>query len=194
MIGQVTHSSTNYYSRGDVTYGDTFWEDLRFPLTKSSQGTNDLPDFDATDMCLLFPDDQDTSGATAEITYHNVQMPHAWDTSTLISPHLHWLQSSSDTVAFRCLWRVLPLNGAPSSWTYGNTVDSDAFAYTSGTLHQLLSFEDIDITGYSESSIVQIKIYRIDDGGVGALTGDCKVVEFDIHYEINKPGSDNEAP
>lgn len=38
------------------------------------------------------------------------------------------------------------------------------------------------------SSVMDIKIYRDDD----IVTGDVLVKEFDIHYEINTPGSREE--
>lgn len=179
----LLHDSTHF--EDDITF-DPRWEDLRFPATTAKQGNTNKPDFDYTDMVLLYPDDQDS---TNELTYHNAQLPHDVDTSQLLYPHIHWIQESSDTVAFRCKWRAWDLGAAATSWVYGSTTSSEEFTYTSGTIHQILSFEAIDLTGYTESTMIQVQIYRVDDGGTGALTGDCKVLEFDIHYARNKMGT-----
>lgn len=76
----------------------------------------------------------------------------------------------------------------PSVWTT-LSADDFKFEYTSGSILQIVDFPMIDsshITGVS--SIMDIKLYRDDD----VVTGDVLLKEFDIHYQIDSNGSDQE--
>ena len=122
-------------------------------------------------------------------------MPHKWAEGTAIYPHVHWVQEGSDTVQFGIVYRVYDIGDAiPASWQVLYTYEAELITYTSGTIHQMAMFNPIDMTGVSGSGMVDIKLYRKDDGGTGRVTGDVGVKEFDVHYEINKPGSDTASP
>ena len=186
----VINAASKTTFQSDIEYIDTFWEDLRFPASRIRQGATQKPDFDVTDLGLLYPADDST-----EIAYLIAQLPHSWKHATSIEPHIHWIQTNSDTVDFRIKYRAYDIGDAvPGSWIYVAVNNSELITYTSGTIHQIAEFPMIDMTGLIGSSLIDIQLYRIDDGGAGAVTGDVLMKEFDFHYEIDKPGSDNEIP
>ena len=185
---ELRNSDTTLVFNNDIEYGDTYWDDLTFGATQGKQGNTSKPDFDYTEVALLFPVND-----SSEKTYYNVQMPHRWKYGTDIEPHVHWMQSSSDTVQFRIKYRVSNIGEAEGSWLYLES-ENMTQTYVSGTLHQYIDIPGIDMSGKTGSCILDIILYRIDAGGAGSLSGDCKVKDFDIHYQIDKPGSDNEIP
>mgnify|MGYP006283359325 CR=1 FL=1 len=160
------------------------WDDLKVPVTQAKQGANNLPNFDYTNLGFLFPQDD-----TSEIAYLIVQFPHAWKLGSTISPHVHYIQDTSDVPVFKMEYKWYQLGDqVPDSWTTVVT-SGTVVSYTSGSIHQLLEFEEIDGSHISGvSSIMDIKLYRDDD----IVTGGVLVKEFDIHYMIDSYGSRQE--
>lgn len=70
------------------------------------------------------------------------------------------------------------------------TTNVTVIPYTSGAIRQIIEFPMIDGSAIDGlSSMMDIKIYRQTGDGIA---GDVLVKEFDIHYEIDKLGSDEE--
>jgi len=167
-----------------IKLDDTTWDDLRFPASLIRQGNSTKPDYDTTNNGLLFPQND-----TSEIAYLIVQMPHSWLLESGIRPHIHFVQTGATAPTFKMDYRWYK-NGAaiPGSWTT-LTSSSCIFPYTSGSILQLCSFPEIDGTGIDTvSSILDIRIYRDDND----VTGDVLLKEFDIHYQIDSLGSEDE--
>jgi len=169
-----------------ITYSDSYWDDLRFPATTIRQGATTKPDFDTDNLGLLFPQND-----ADEIAYIIAQFPHSMKTGSEIKPHIHYWQTSSDTIQFKMDYRWMD-NGdtlTPADTFKTVTCNSLAFAYVGDTLLQICSFPSIiDTSIDAVSSILDIKIYRDDNIAVG----DVLVKEFDIHYQIDAPGSRTE--
>jgi len=168
-----------------IEYTDTVWDDLRFPTTSTKIGTNLKPDFDQTNIGLLFPENDQ-----AEVIYMNVQFPHKRKNGSNISPHIHYIQDGLTAATFVMEYRWYKNGGpVPATWT---TIESTGgvFPYVSGTLLQIVSFPDIDGSALDTvSSMMDIKLYRKTGDGVA---GDVLVKEFDIHYQIDSAGSKDE--
>lgn len=157
------------------------WDDLRFPFTQSKQGVNLKPDFDYTNLGLLFPNNN-----TEETVDIIAQFPHNRQSQSNIRPHIHFIQTSASIPIFKMAYRWYN-NGdlLPESFTTIAT-DSMAFPYISGNLLQIASFPEVSglkLNGLS--SMMDIKIYRDD----ASVAGDVLVKEFDIHYRIDGDGS-----
>jgi hypothetical protein len=161
-----------------------YWTDIITPLTASRIGANNKPDFDATNIGFLFP-----YSDVAEILYLIVQFPHGYSEGTNIRPHLHWQQSNASAPKFKLDYKWFNNGEAvPSSFTTIET-NREAFSYTSGNLTQISSFPELDGTGKKLSSMFLAKLYRTADVGVNA---DVLAFQFDIHYQIDIPGSQQE--
>jgi hypothetical protein len=167
-----------------IEYTDTTWNDLKAPFTQVRLGALLKPDFDYTNMGLLFP-----SGDTSEIAYLIMQFDHEYKLGTDIYPHIHWQQMNSNAVVWKFDYKWFDEGDTtPAAWTTV-TATGKAFTYTSGNLAQIETFDAIDGSGISGvSSLFLAKVYRDDvvDGGAGG--SDALAWEFDIHYEVDTPG------
>jgi hypothetical protein len=186
---QFSVSSTGTLSLSGSATG---WDDLRFPFTATKLGALDKPDFDATNVGLLFP----VNDAT-EIIYIIAQMPHEYKEGSRIYPHLHWQQMNGNNVVWKAAYKWFNKGGlVPADFTIISGDSSDnLFTYVSGNLHQttLMPTGGVDGTEKNISSMLLFKVYRDDlvDGGAGS--SDALAFEFDIHYEIDSHGSETRS-
>ena len=67
----------------------------------TQQGANSKPDFDYTNMGLIFPANDNT-----HIAYFICQLPHLYKEGTPIYPHVHWAQTSTFAATFLMDYRV----------------------------------------------------------------------------------------
>lgn len=167
---------------------EDYWDDMRFPFTQSKLGVLDKPDFDETNLGLLFPRND-----TTEIAFVVAQLPHTYIEGTNLSPHLHWIQANSNTVVWKMAYKWYNNGEAfPAGFTT-LTNDNLVFPYTSGNLSQISGFPDLDGTDKKISSIILIKIWRDDDVAAGWGMGDDALgIEFDLHYKSNTYGTEEE--
>lgn len=166
--------------RTGAVIGTGVEEDLRFPATLLRQGALTKPDFDYTNVGLLFPQND-----PAEVAFIIGQLPHAaalhprtYLAGTSIIPHIHYRQTGSSVPVFKLDYKWFNNGEAePASFTTITTTGVK-FTYTSGNFAQMLMFPAIDGTGKHTSSNLVMKLYRDDN----VVTGDVLVREFDIHY------------
>lgn len=166
------------------------WDDLRFP----SQGINPPgaaadPDLETTTGLWLF------AAAGTETLAGVAQLPHAWKEESTIKPHVHWQKTTS--AAGNVLWRLdyeVVANGAVAPMAYGSQIDSAS--PVSGTpdgdtANEVLitSLGDIDMSGKLISCLILWKLSRIGGDASDTYGADARLLEFDIHYEIDSRGS-----
>lgn len=166
----------------DLSFGP-YYDDLRIPFTQTKQGSNLKPDFDATNIGYLFPQND-----AAEKLYFVAQIPHSWKTGTNLLPHIHWRQSAATAVTWKVDLQIVPRNTLEATFTtYSAAVG--VFPYTSGSLNQISKFPEIDMSAITESSALVLgRVYRDDN----TTTGDVLAWEFDFHFESDTPGSRTE--
>ena len=158
------------------------FNDIVFEFTPTRvDPTTSKPDFDYTNVGLLFPQNIPT-----EAIYITVQLPHSWKEGTTIFPHVHVRQSANQQAVFKVdyLWYNTG-DTIPTVWeTY--TMNEYAIPYVSGSIAQIVKGANgIVATGKEISSILKIKLYRDDNVYVGDMLSD----QFDIHIEIDAFGS-----
>lgn len=129
----------------------------------------------------------------------NVQLNHDWLIGSDIRPHLHWWQANSNIpnwlVQYR--WQV---QGATKVTAWSGIPWSGGLAtYASGVLNQITNFGSISPpVSAGLSDIVQFRLLRDTDNdsglfsGTDPYTGNVDAVNFDIHYQIDGFGSDEE--
>jgi len=162
-------------------FGGESWDDLRFPATTLKRGATSKPDFDYTNIGLLFPQDTAT-----EIVYAIAQLPHAWKIGSDLYPHVHYEQDEEEEPVFKLDYRWYESGGDPTGDFTTITASTFSTTYVEGSILQVVGFPAIRGSGITTlSSILEIKLYRDDD----VVTGDVLVKEFDIHYQIDSPGS-----
>jgi hypothetical protein len=169
--------------------GNTQWDDLSVSAALVKQGANTKPDFDYTNLGLLFP--QNDSGEKAHLT---IQMPHRKKLGTAVYLHVHYIQAGAAKPNFRadcCFYN----NGAavPSFAAAINTGDAGGskgvFTYASGSILQIAQFPLIAAPANEGlSANLDVILYRTDND----VAGDVLVKYIDIHYEIDSYGSREE--
>lgn len=165
-------------------YVSTFWDDLRFPSSAiNPPGAVSDPDRDTTDGCFLFD-----SGSTETIT-GQAQLSHSWFEGSALHPHIHWEPTNTNTgsVLWRLHYQIADINGVFSAI---DSMDVSQDGAGVAETHQVAQFAEIDMTGYSISAIVKWRLSRI--GGSDTYNADAKLLEFDIHYQLDRPGSRQE--
>lgn len=169
------------------------WEDLRFPAQGlNPAGSAKPPTIDTSTYpgTLLFADNADNHiGGIA-------QMPHAWEYGSTISPHIHWSKVTADgsslDVAWKFRYALCAIGSAPtafSSWGDHTLVVGDLSTLE---VQNLSIFPEIDMTGYTGSCLVLWEIMR--DVSADTYGDDARLYEFDIHFQIDKLGSQEKAP
>jgi hypothetical protein len=168
----------------DFGSNGVYWDDLFCPLTSSKLGVNDKPDFDYTNVGYLFPQND-----TSEAVYLIVQMPHKWKIGTTIKPHVHYRRTAAGKPTFKIDYCWFNVGEAVETPTTTLTLDVEEMPYTSGSIQQVNTNEDgISGAGKGLSSILLVKLYRDDN----TVSGDVLTYQFDIHYQIDAPGSKQE--
>ena len=137
---------------------------------------------------------------TADINewkFCNVQLNHDRDFGSVLSPHIHWIQTSASVPNWLLQYRWQVMGQAEvTSWT-SVICRTNAFTYTSGTIIQI-SETVADITppgGAGLSDIVQFRIIRDNANGSGLFPGadplaaTVSALFFDVHFLLNSQGS-----
>ncbi len=159
------------------------WEDMRFPFGRERQGATLKPDYDTTNLGLLFPQNDPT-----EIVYITDQFSHSVKLGHEVRPHLHYFQDEPDHPIFKMDWRVYKNGATPGGF---NTITAAAWrhTYTAGVILQKVTFPAWDLSAIDTmSAFFDIKFYR-DDNVVG---GDVLVKGLDLHILTDSIGSADE--
>ena len=184
---------TDSLSVGAVYYSDTYWDDLRVPLTNTRiNPANSEPDFeDRGDGIFAWGFDADSD--SAYVLNFIAQTPHKRKSGTEIEAHIHWSPSTTNTgsVRWRIVYSISSINGtfsAPDTLWVTDAAD--------GTVnkHQLADFGllvDSDQLGIS--SMIMGNVSRIGEDAADTYTGSAYGYELDFHYEIDSPGSREET-
>ena len=164
---------------------DTMWDDLRAPASSINPvGSLTPPSIDSSDGSLLF-----STNDTVAIWF---QLPHGWREGTELRPHLHWVKTTTGAglpnwqmkYKFANAGEVLPAFSSLVSSTVGvsdsNTINKHALSY----------FPAIDATGKLISSMLCVVLQRTSAGDT--YGADAKLLEFDIHYQVDSTGSRQE--
>jgi hypothetical protein len=185
----VTNSTV---TAGNVIYTNTFWEDLRFPAVIAPKGPGITVVGDDLNTNAVFFTNAASTNNTDEMVYGEAQMPHAWKLGSEIHPHVHFLQhDASQTNNWYMQYRIQCLGQANATAWVNTAPASNEIVYASGALHQIAEFAPINMSAVTNvSCIVDWRITRNGDGDV--YNGDMYLKEFDIHYEIDQPGSQSE--
>jgi hypothetical protein len=176
----------------ELTLTDTAWDDLRFPSQAiNPSGAPDAPNRSQTTGLLEF------SGSTDNVIMGVAQMPHSWKEGTAISPHMHLRFPTSTATNTRWKFEYDMANpgadfvNAPGVFTDGGTITAANAQNTKR--HAMFDFADITMTGKTLSCCILWKITRLaNTDAADNYTGVTELLEFDIHYEIDKLGSDSE--
>lgn len=167
-------------------YIDDYWDDLRFPASGlNAPGPTAAPEINTDLGTLTFE-----NGKT-EVVAGLAQLPHAWKEGSTLEPHVHWIQPATGNVVWQLEYRLLPAIGAefPSEWVTVTASEAASTYPGSGNWVQITSLPSIDMTGFTISAMVLFKLSRLGADALDTLAADIDLLEFDIHYQVDTPGS-----
>lgn len=167
------------------------WDDLRFPATAiNPTGQASDPDLEASNGLLLF------APTGIELIYAFMQLPHGWLEGSDIVPHVHWQKttSASGDVVWRMRYKTALINEVmDADWstpvdisqTVPGTPDTDT-----ADKHMISSFgDDIDMSAFVVSDCILFEISRVGNDPSDTYGSDARLLEFDVHYQIDSKGS-----
>ena len=173
----------------EAEFLNDYWDDLRFPAAGlSPPGPENAPTVNSTLGTLTFADD------STRLVAGLAQLPHAWLEGSAIEPHVHWIQPAPGDVVWRLEYRVMPAVGGafPDAWTTV-TSSTGVSAYPgSGSWVQITRFPSIDMSGFGISAMVLFRLARLGADSADTLASAVDLLEFDIHYQLDAPGSQQE--
>ena len=179
-------------SDGTMTLvGDaTTWDDLRVPITSTKFGGTQDPDF-----AKFLDNGSGSQGVFAHLfdkaleeeVYISVQMPHSWREGSDVRAHFHWAPTDTDTG--NVIWGI-EYSWANITGTFGNTTITTVTDAADGTAnkHQMTSAIVIDGDGFTGSSMMVCRLFRAAANELDTYDADAALLEFDLHYEVNKMG------
>lgn len=178
---------TDYEWRG--RYAHAYWTDLKAPATAiNPPGAASDPDVEATTGLLLFD-----SGGT-ELIYTALQMPHEWVEGSFIVPHVHWTKTSSaaGNVVWQLRYRYANAGEVFTGWSAAlqqSSVVAGTPDNNTDWEHLISSFGSVEIPTGLISMMLIVEIARIGGDAADTYAADARLLEFDIHYQLNAPGS-----
>ena len=170
------------------------WDDLTFAassITVNPIGAVANPARDETETD--FPGTLLFSGSQINVLAGAFQMKHCWKEGTAIRPHIHWSKpagGAGDDVSWTFYYRILNRGAVPGAWQ--GPVAGTLAVNHNGTAEAeaITSFGEIDLTGMPVSTNVAWRLYRL--GNSDSFNGTARLIEFDIHYQIDSRGSPQE--
>jgi hypothetical protein len=131
---------------------------------------------------------------TEEELMFSIQLPHTYQRGSDIYPHVHTLkivEGNDGTFVWGLEYVVLPIGGTlPANTT---TIKTTAQTLETG-VHTFVPFPVIDGTNLEESTIIQCRLFRDVDNEGDTLDEDVFALSFDVHYLVNKLGTENQNP
>ena len=161
------------------------WTDKATPTTQSKRGQTDKPDFDYTELGLLFPQNNPT-----EKVYILDQMLHEKEFDTPLDLHIHLIQTGATLPTFKAEYRYYNNGDTVPAWTTIATLGVGKFTYPgSGSMLQIIDFPEIPAPlNEIVSANVDLIVYRDDN----VVVGDVLIKYIDFHYQKDSDGSREE--
>ena len=183
-----------------VVHHRDFWDDLRVDLTRVTAGGN-------SPTWSQFADDGglgNTGSSTGVYLWHfpsnsetevhfSMQLPHAHKYLSDLRPHVHWVQPEGTTgqgVRWGLEYTFAEVNNAFGATTIiGGSGLTTAVAGT----HLVTSLGTISGAAIdSASGMLVCRLFRDHDHADDDYAQSVPVMEFDIHYQRDAPGSREE--
>jgi hypothetical protein len=168
------------------------WDDLRSPASAiNPAGSAAAATVDQEDGGLIF-----ANGAVQTIATW-FQMPHAWKEGSDIYLHVHWHKLATGTMTGTVKWQT------KYEWTNIGATRAGFSAFADGSesvpnsnialKHAMFHFPVISGAGKTKSSMICVVLQRLSSGaGADTFGANAKLLEIDIHYQVDKFGSQTE--
>lgn len=178
------------FQRAGYLYG---WDDLLFPAQGiNPPGAGSDPSRDSTTGLLVF-------AGNADNTISGVaQMPHSWAEGTVIRPHVHLrftTAASGKNTRWKFEYDVANVNGnyANDYGTYTELSTITVANPNNAKKHVIAGFGDMNMDDLKLSCCILWRLSRLAlSDAADDDTNACTLIEFDLHYRVDSPGSAEE--
>ena len=169
----------------------TLFDDLRFPASAiNPPGAASDPDYDTGSGGWLF------DAGTTEVLYVIGQLPHRYKEGSTLYPHVHWEKttSASGDVMWRLRYNWSRIGEVRTSLTTisGTSVVAATPDTDEADKHLITAFPDISGTSSQISDMLVMRLERVGGNASDTYGADARMIEFDIHYELDPGGSRQE--
>lgn len=182
LLGQLMEALL----QGTLEYAE-LWDDLRFPASAINPvGPVSPPAVDSIIGGLLF------DPAATEVVSIIAQMPHAWKVGSELRPHVHWQKTTSavGNVYWQLEYRWASIGQAmDGAWTTIFVTTPSVSDQNTADVHAISRLPSIDATGRGLSDMLVMRLSRVGGNGADTYGADARLLEFDIHYQIDGFGS-----
>ena len=174
------------------SYEAPFWDDIRVDATATKiNPATSKPDFDAFPAGATYTKTLLFDGGARETITFAVQVPHGWRIGTELHPHVHWAATTVElgkTVTWDLNYVLADVNGLfGAEVTRTGTTTGD----TAVDAHRVTGLQAIDMSAITGvSPMLMCALSR--RGDTDTYTADVALLEFDIHYQLDAPGSRQE--
>lgn len=176
----------------DIECEQEYWDDLRFPSSAlNPAGSPTAMSSDVNNGWL-------TAGATGTaVIFCIAQLPHCWLEGSTLYPHVHWHKTTSAAgnvvweFAYRWAARGGVMDGAFTATTASTVADATPDDNTA-LRHLVTKFGPLSADGKKLSDILICRISRLGSDAGDTYGATCALLEFDIHYQIDRLGSRTE--
>ena len=105
---------------------------------------------------------------------------------------MHWAKTSSaaGTVAWTLAYKWADIGEAFGDWSEADTATIAVSDGDTAGVHAPSEFASITVPANGVSSMFLFKLSRV--GASDTYAADAKLLEFDLHYQIDSRGSDTE--
>ena len=141
---------------------------------------------DPTDGTLVFATNKD------QIIACQVQLPHDWRAGSSLWPHVHYMKTTSaaGTVKWDYRHRIANRGDVFSAWSAW--INMDTVEHSDGDTedqHAMVGAPALTMVGKTASCIILVNVRRNSAGGADSYGAAAKLLEFDLHYQRNGPGT-----
>ena len=142
----------------------------------------------------VFPGTLLFDAAGVEVVGLVVQLPHSYKEGTDLRPHVHWMKttSASGAVLWQMRYKVIKIGDVAdadfTTETASVVVDGTTDTNTANK-HLITSFPVIPGAGIQISDMFCIELSRLGNDPADTYGADARLLEFDIHYQQDEPGS-----
>jgi hypothetical protein len=162
------------------------YEDINFVMHKGLQDSGSKPDYDYTNVGLLF------DPAATESVFITTKMPHSYAEGTNILPQVHWIQTASGVVVWQLQYKWTNRNDLVAGAFTTITASTTDYSWTSGSLHQITKFAALSGTGKTVGSFLQMILSRLGGDGSDNYAPDALTIQFSLRIQLDAMGTRQE--
>jgi len=193
MSGCCTQNGVPIVS-GQIEYSPPYWDDLRVPVSATSVGGANDPQFvkvidNGAGSQGIYA--QLFSAAVEQELFFWCQVPHSWRVGTPLNPHVHWFpeNNGAGSVVWGLEYTISTIGG-----TFGASQIISGTGSTTSTafVHRTTAITPIVMGSNLISTMLGCRVFRWVSDPSDNYGSRAALLEIDFHFQQDTPGSRSE--